>query len=334
MMMKCALFLGCLVASLLPDSGWAFIGEPAPRLTVAAWAKGGPVEIKPGTNIFVVEIWQTGIKSAHESVLVFSELQKQYRTNGVVVVGICDESVERLNDFLQIEGTNVAYAVAADTNHQTSFAYMRPIAQRGIPYAFIVGTNGTVLWHGWSPYDLVQSLERIVAGQFDLKRAKEIETANYQMQQYVDFLRTGDRRTGATGRTLLANRTNDVVMLCDLAREIVSLPPGLKRDYALADEALTQAEKAATTNLDRIAYVRALWLFESGHPEEGIARGEQALAAAQDSQDKKLIEAGLHRMRERLAAGKNRQPAAKPSSGTNAPSGGPGDQAPGIPAKP
>jgi hypothetical protein len=224
--------------------------------------------------------------------------------------------------------------VAADTNHQTSFAYMQPIAQRGIPYAFIVGTNGTVLWHGWSPYDLRQSMTQILAGRFDVKRAKEIETAKYQMQQYVDFLRTSDRRTAATGRTLLANRTNDVVMLCDLAQEIISLPPGLKRDYGLADAALTQAEQTATTNLDRVAYVRALWLFESGHPEEGIARGEQALSAAQDARDKSLIEAGLRRMRVRLASAKTGPKAIQPALETNAPSGGPAAQTSGTPAKP
>jgi hypothetical protein len=49
-----------LMACLAPNIGLGgLVGDPAPPLNVDEWIKGQPVQVKPGTNIFVVEIWET-----------------------------------------------------------------------------------------------------------------------------------------------------------------------------------------------------------------------------------------------------------------------------------
>src|ERR1035437_969958 len=162
MMIKYALPFLVLMAVLAPGTGLGgLIGEPAPPLVVKEWIKGQPVEIKPGTNIYVVEIWQSSIPACRAAITNLNDLQKHFKTNSVVIVGIADEPVEKIKEFIQHGGTNIEYAIAADDQRKTGLSYMTPVKQRGIPYSFVVGTNGNVLWHGYPFGGLNKVLEQI-----------------------------------------------------------------------------------------------------------------------------------------------------------------------------
>ena len=127
------------------------IGEPAPPLVVQEWINGKPVEIKAGTNIFVVEIWHASSPAKFAIITNLNDIQKRFKTNGVVVVGISDEPAEKIKANIQHDGTNIMnieFAIAADNQRKTSLGYMRPLGPAGIPCAFVVGTNGNLLWHG------------------------------------------------------------------------------------------------------------------------------------------------------------------------------------------
>ena len=115
-----------LLACLAPNIGLGgLVGEPAPPLNVSEWIKGKPVEVKAGTNIFVVEIWET--KSANSaSITNLNEIQRRFKTNGVVVVAVSDEPAGKIKEFVQHDGSNIEYAVAADNKRHTSLTYMKP----------------------------------------------------------------------------------------------------------------------------------------------------------------------------------------------------------------
>src|ERR1035437_3156845 len=88
-MMKYVFPLVVLMACLAPNIGLGgLIGEPAPPLNVNEWIKGKPVDVKAGTNIFVVEIWETESSTSRASITNLNDLQRRFKTNGVVVVGI------------------------------------------------------------------------------------------------------------------------------------------------------------------------------------------------------------------------------------------------------
>jgi hypothetical protein len=287
------------MACLAPNIGLGgLVGDPAPPLNVDEWIKGQPVQVKPGTNIFVVEIWETrGSNSA--SILLLNDLQRRFKTNGVVVVGISDEPAEKIKEFVQQDGANIEYAIAADNKRHTSISYMQPVGQRGIPYVFVVGTNGDLLWHGPALSVLDEVLNQIISGRLDEKKAAKTDIAKHQMLQYLDLAFRGSDRAELAGQTLLAVRTNDMPLLCDLAFEIATVPRLPKRDFALAGEAMDQAEKLAPTNAVPVGITRAILLFESGKQNEGMARATQALALAQSPMDKANIQAVLRVMEKR-----------------------------------
>jgi alkyl hydroperoxide reductase subunit AhpC len=292
-----------LMAGLAPNIGLGgLVGEPAPPLVVNEWIKGQPVEIKPGTNIYVVEIWNTPSLTCRAAITNLNDLQRRFKNNGVVVVGISDEPAEKIREFVQHDGTNIEYGIAADNRRQTSMSYMKPVGQRGIPYAFVVGTNGNLLWHGSPQRGLGEILDLITSGRYDAKRAEEMDLDWHQMGQYLALARQGNDRVGAAGRALLAARTNDVALLCDLAFQIATFPKLATRDFALAGEALDQAEKLAPTNAVPVGITRGILLFESGKQDEGLARATQALASAQSPMEKTNIQAIMLTMEKRRNA--------------------------------
>jgi hypothetical protein len=309
MMMKHIFSLLVMLAVLAPSIGLGgLIGEPAPPLVVKEWIKGQPVAVKPGTNIYVVEFWGTSNLGSRACITNFNNLQKRFKTNGVVIVGISGQPVENIKEFvLHDGGTNIAYGIAADDQRQTALSYLVPVKQQGIPYAFVVGTNGNVLWHGHPLGGLNQALEQITAGQYDVERARKAELAENQMEQYLGLARRGDFRSKSAGATLLANRTNDVTLLCDMAYQITTAPRLANRDFALAGEALDQAEKLSVTNKAPVMIIRAAWLFASGKPDAGMILATQSLASAQSPVVKTRIQLLLRTMEAHLAAAKTNQ---------------------------
>src|ERR1035437_5175886 len=128
MMIKYTLPLVVLMSGLAPNIGLGgLIGDPAPPLVVKEWIKGQPVAIKPGTNIYVVEIWQSSIPACRACITNLNNLQKRFKTNGVVIVGISDEPVEKIKEFVLHDGTNIEYVIAADDTRQTALSYMTPV---------------------------------------------------------------------------------------------------------------------------------------------------------------------------------------------------------------
>jgi peroxiredoxin len=298
-----------LLAVLAPSLGHGgLIGDPAPPLVIKEWIRGQPVAVESGTNITVVEIWNAAIPACRTVITNLNHLQKRFQTNGVVIVGVSDEPIEKLREFvLHDGGTNIQYHIAADEHRKTSISYMKPAQQMGVPYVFVVGTNGLLLWHGHPQGGLEQTLEQMIAGQFDLEHSKNAQIASHQMAQYLNLMRRPDFRAKLAGQVLLANRTNDVPLLCDLAFQIATAPGLAKRDFALANEALNQAEQVAPTNTATVMITRAVWLFESGKPDAGLILAKQALASAPNPRVKTDIQLLLHTMETHLAAAKTNQ---------------------------
>ena len=300
--------LAALTACLAAGSAWAGeIGEPAPALVVKEWVKGNPVEVKAGTNIYVVEIFTTSSLASRASITNLNAIQDRFRDQGVVVVGIADEPAETLRQFIQREGSRIQYAIAADDKRHTSASYMVPAREKGVPCAFVVGRNGRLLWYGHPQQGLDKVLEAVLAGAYDLPRVEKMEAARIQMTQYLGLARRRDPRTAAAGRVVLAARTNDMALLCDLAFEIATAPRLPKRDFALAAEALDQAEKLSPTNTTRLATTRAVLLFATGKKEEGIRRAREAVAAAKTPPDKANAQVCLRAMEARMKSATTNQ---------------------------
>lgn len=285
----------------------ALIGEAAPPLIAKEWVTGQPVEIKPGTNFYVLEILQGLTPACLTAITNLDRLQAHFETNGVVVVGVSEDLADRLKRFLQTNDIHVQYSLAADNQRQTAKGFLAAIQQHQLPYSFIIGTNATVYWHGYPASGLSNVMAQILGGNFDVAKASRHEIAAHQMQQYIGLSQRGDFRAKNAGQSLLANRTNDMELLCDMAYRITAMPELAHRDLGLAGQALDEAEQLPTTNKLEVMTVRAVWLFESGKHDAGLALLKQTLATAHSPQAKANVQLFLDTMEAHLAAQNSRQ---------------------------
>src|SRR5205823_5626822 len=96
--------LACAMLSLLfaCTSRAVELGEAVPSLKIDQWVKGPAVDLRDGRNktIFVVVFWESGCDACRNSLPHLTELQKRFKVQGVVVIGISEEPADTLKAFV------------------------------------------------------------------------------------------------------------------------------------------------------------------------------------------------------------------------------------------
>jgi len=164
------------------------VGDKAPALAVEKWVKGDAITGFENGKVYVVEFWATWCGPCKVSMPHLSELQKEFKDKGVTVIGVNvwedkalnTETLAKVEKFVKgsdAMGYTVAYDGAAksmDTN------YMKASGAEGIPTAFIVNQQGKIAYIG-HPMEMDEPLKAVVAGTFDLEKAKaEYKAKNSQ----------------------------------------------------------------------------------------------------------------------------------------------------------
>ncbi|MEM9187244.1 MAG: TlpA disulfide reductase family protein [Planctomycetota bacterium] len=164
------------------------IGSMAPALDIEHWVQNGDGKFSPVTDftegqVYVVEFWATWCPPCVASMPHLAELQQKYVDQGVTIVSVSDEPLERVTKFLDRpakDKTNAGqegdpltfrdvtkpYCLTTDPDGSVGEDYMRAARQDGIPCAFVVGKDGRVEWIG-HPMQIDDALEQVVAETWD-----------------------------------------------------------------------------------------------------------------------------------------------------------------------
>lgn len=161
-----------LAAMLACASAFALdVGDAAPPLTVRKWVGNTPVTLESAKGkVLVVEFWATWCAPCRQTIPQINKLHKKYGDKEVVFVGVTEEEEAPARKFM--ETVAMDYHVGLDTGGKTNDAYMKNIP--GIPHAFVVDREGKVVWHGHPLARLDRVVEQLVAGKFDMARAKKL----------------------------------------------------------------------------------------------------------------------------------------------------------------
>jgi len=209
--------------AVAPLASAAELGDAAEPLQVGDWVKGKPVDLAAGKGkqVFVVEFWATWCAPCRASIPHLTELQKKFKD--VAFVGVSDEDVATVKKFVEKMGDKMDYTVAVDKEGKTSAAYMKAYGINGIPHAFIVDKQGRIAWHGHPMDNLDQALEEVVAGKFDLAKAKKRAAATKQLEEFYQAVSAGadEAKTEKLGKELEA-----------LDAELGGIQPGRKFNAA------------------------------------------------------------------------------------------------------
>lgn len=151
------------------------IGDKAPPLEISDWLQGERLAEFPSGKVTVVEFWATWCGPCKVSIPHLSEMNDRFKDYGVTVIGISDEPLGKVQDFLAKDEwkSKMRYTVATDPDRSTYQAYMTAAGQSGIPTAFVVGKTGAVEWIGHPQAGLDEVVEQVVKDKWDSAAYKE-----------------------------------------------------------------------------------------------------------------------------------------------------------------
>lgn len=226
------------------------VGDRAPAFEIAEWVKGSPVAAFEPGKVYVMEFWATWCGPCRTSMPHLTELQESFKAKGVRVLGISDESREKVSAFLETPEwqEKVRYTIGCDPDRSTHRDYMQATGQRGIPTAFIVDGCGELAWIG-HPMLMDAPLARIVAGEWDNVAHRD----RHERQQARDAAWRERARTFT-----LASRGGQ----WDAALEVL-------------EAQLAEYPEDPSANLSKCRIL----VLELGRPEEGVAAGRRLAEA-------------------------------------------------------
>jgi len=185
------------------------IGSKAPAIDIAHWVKGVEMDrrgqfvpltsFEPG-QITVLEFWATWCGPCVGSMPHLTALQAEYRDKGVRIIGVSDESLPKVIQFLfttyesdgKLQNDRTGYTLTTDPDQSVKKDYFLAAGQRGIPTAFVIGKDGHIEWIG-HPTKLGPVLEALVADRWDRAAYKltfeKLQAAERAMQKVQARLR-------------------------------------------------------------------------------------------------------------------------------------------------
>lgn len=152
------------------------VGDPAPPLVIAKWAKGAPVASLGNGSVNVVEFWATWCGPCKQSIPHLTELAKKYQSANFIGVDSFEHEPDATKCYPKVEkfvtdmGEKMDYHVAIDGVDGTmGKTWMEAAGQGGIPTAFVVGKDGKIAWIGHPMMGLDEVVGKVIDGTFDMK---------------------------------------------------------------------------------------------------------------------------------------------------------------------
>ncbi|MFH1746111.1 MAG: TlpA disulfide reductase family protein [Planctomycetota bacterium] len=152
------------------------LGSSAPPITAAAWLNGLPLALQEhdGPRVYVILFWASWSGPSRLALDDYVTLYEKYHHRGVTFIAVTDEQEQNVRDFLDKVKPPVPFRVALDNGDITTQAYCTAAGITFLPYAFVIGPQRTIAWHGHPQQpELVQVVEQLLAGTYDPAAARE-----------------------------------------------------------------------------------------------------------------------------------------------------------------
>jgi peroxiredoxin len=120
-------------------------GQDPPPLTVSTWINSDKpltlAELK-GQKVVLLEFFMVKCPHCVAALPQLKRLQDNYTEDGLQVICVTNDPVDAVKTFLQDK--EIKLTVGMDTNYKTMVTY----GVQGVPWSFLIGATGKVVWQG------------------------------------------------------------------------------------------------------------------------------------------------------------------------------------------
>ncbi|MCH7572701.1 MAG: redoxin domain-containing protein [Planctomycetes bacterium] len=155
------------------------IGDKAPGIDITHWLKGEKIDEFEKDKVYVLEFWATWCPPCVAAMPHLSELQEKYRDYDVTFIGVSDEPLQTVFDFMfkeykgdgKIHNDRTHYTLTTDPDESVKNDFFRAAGQTGIPCTFIIGKSGLIEYIG-HPMMMDDALDAVVRDEWDRETFK------------------------------------------------------------------------------------------------------------------------------------------------------------------
>ncbi len=171
--LSCFASLVLAAAAAAQDDTKLKVGSDAPAIDGLEFVQG---ELVATPKVRVVEFWATWCGPCRQSIPHINELFQANAGKGLEVIGISDETREKVEPFIRKQGGRMSYTVAIDPEKKMSQAFMQAAGQNGIPCAFVIGQNNKIVYIGHPMKDeFVRAVKLSLEGRYDPVLSRKAE---------------------------------------------------------------------------------------------------------------------------------------------------------------
>jgi thiol-disulfide isomerase/thioredoxin len=125
------------------------VGAAPPEVIAGAWlnwaGKEAPSLAGLKGKVVVVEFWATWCGPCVAGIPHLNEIHEKYAGRGLVLLSLTDQGKAHIEEFMQKRP--MKYTLGVRSNAAQEYGV------KAIPYAFVIGRDGKVSWHGYSNED-------------------------------------------------------------------------------------------------------------------------------------------------------------------------------------
>lgn len=155
-LIPCLVALACAVVTSAQDESKLKVGSFAPAIEGLEFVQG---ELAAAPTVRVVEFWATWCGPCRQSIPHINDLYQANVGRGLEVIGISDETRNKVEPFVRQQAGRMGYKVAVDPEKKMVAAFMQASGQSGIPCAFVIGQNNKIVYIG---HPMNEEFERAV----------------------------------------------------------------------------------------------------------------------------------------------------------------------------